>query len=402
MCSKPVNKEIIYQPAREIPESRRKVARQQDEDASQSPDNSLQEMEDENPEENGSITLPYDVVAMIFKNLDAKDLCTSAKVCRLWQEVANSELGSRGPMIDLASWADVFQSCHTDKFPRNLTNKPMLGFLFSAEDSLPRDCFAKHFPKNCVSLVIQPYGLVLNNREYETARARVVYGYFPESSEVNIEYILGKNAQVLHLNKDLEILSNGNQPQRLTVINSMVQGAKNRLKGIKCMILMTANDFTHERELAELTGITGNVPALWGGAAQKLIVCKRTSDGNRGWENVLWIAILIGGPNVKSWSIIIKRSERSVKQIRDRLLTLKENVQPMKNTVGFIFTCIGRGSSMHGSKNVESTIFKEIFPHIPLMGAFGNGEFGFDCNDKKVDKSAYHQYSTSFMILTYN
>ncbi|XP_015115622.1 F-box only protein 22 [Diachasma alloeum] len=383
-------------------ERRSKRFRAEEREAPPLRDNSLEKMEHEDPEQDNTIVLPYDVVAIIFKRLFAKELCNSAMVCRLWQEVAVNELASRVPMISLTRWDDVFRACHTPKFPHNLTNKPMLGLLFSGSNSVPRDCFGKHFPRNCVSLVMNTSGLVLNDREYERSPSKVVYAYLPESSGVNVEYIMGKKSQVIHLNKDLEVLSNGDQPHRLSVIEPMFQGAVDRLKEIKCMLLITAENFRHEEKLAELDVIKQNVPVMWGGVAKKLLVCKRGVNETSGFENVLWIAILIGGPNIKSWSIVIENDERRNEQIRERFADFKKSVQPMKHTVGLMFACVGRGEGMHGLPDVEATIFKETFPDIPLIGGFGNGEFGFNYDDNRLSRQAHHQYSTSFMILTYN
>lgn len=41
-----------------------------------------------------------------------------------------------------------------------------------------------------------------------------------------------------------------------------------------------------------------------------------------------------------------------------------------------MFACKARGTEMHEEANVESTIFKRLFPKVPLAGCFGYGEFG--------------------------
>ena len=40
------------------------------------------------------------------------------------------------------------------------------------------------------------------------------------------------------------------------------------------------------------------------------------------------------------------------------------------------FACIGRGSKMYGEPNVDSGIFGEVMPGIPLVGLACNGEIG--------------------------
>lgn len=44
-----------------------------------------------------------------------------------------------------------------------------------------------------------------------------------------------------------------------------------------------------------------------------------------------------------------------------------------------MFACVGRGKEFYnGVSNVESTAFSELYPGIPLLGFFGDGEIGFD------------------------
>ncbi|XP_011307698.1 uncharacterized protein [Fopius arisanus] len=347
------------------------------------------------------IILPYDVVSMIFKRLFARDLSNCAMVCRLWQEVAVNELASRGPMIDFLPSKAAFKACHTSVFSHNLTNRPMLGLLFSKINSYPGDCFNTHFPRNCLSILMKTSGVVVNEKEFDRYTPVAVCGYLPESSEVEIEYLMSKKGQIIHLNKNLEALSNGlhgQQPQRWSVIEPMIRGAVHRMKEIKCMLLITSERFGHENKLCSLEVINENVPILWGGITKELRIGRR---GEAVGTCHAWIAVLIGGPNVKSWSLIIGNGVRRKEEVREKFIEWRKDIQPMKHTVALMFACVGRGTYMYGVRDVEASSFKEIFPDIPLVGGFGNGEFGFNVNNKS-ERQACHQYSSSFLILTYD
>lgn len=117
---------------------------------------------------------------------------------------------------------------------------------------------------------------------------------------------------------------------------------------------------------------------MWGGVAKKLLVCKERVDNEKKKDKWEWLAVMIGGTNVRSWSVVIPSNLRTREQLRARLMQLRTDVQPLKRTVGLMFACVGRGESHYGEANVEAGLFREIFPNIPLIGGFGNGEFGFN------------------------
>lgn len=41
-----------------------------------------------------------------------------------------------------------------------------------------------------------------------------------------------------------------------------------------------------------------------------------------------------------------------------------------------MFACCARGEDMFDENNLESSIFKKLFPEVPLVGCIGDGEFG--------------------------
>lgn len=103
-------------------------------------------------------------------------------------------------------------------------------------------------------------------------------------------------------------------------------------------------------------------------------VCK---PGPRTVYKPMWLGVLISGRNVRCWSTILTEDDDTDEAIRKKLLELKEQVEFLKHTVAYMFACTNRGSELHqGRKNVEASIFKSIFPDVPLTGSFGRGEYG--------------------------
>lgn len=116
-------------------------------------------------------------------------------------------------------------------------------------------------------------------------------------------------------------------------------------------------------------------------------------------------------------SVIVKEDISEEKQIEKELLKLKECNLPTEKTFAFMFACLGRGKSYHKNKeNVESSIFRRIFPHTPLFGFFGNGEIGMNYlhpydpiqNCSKSKKSKFerhhpklsHAYTSIFLLVS--
>lgn len=89
------------------------------------------------------------------------------------------------------------------------------------------------------------------------------------------------------------------------------------------------------------------------------------------------VALLLTG-SVQTWSIVVDRKCKTKEQVEEKLKLFKQQVKLQKHSVGFMFACIARGKHMYQEENVESTIFKRLFPKVPLVGCFGNGEFGKD------------------------
>lgn len=93
------------------------------------------------------------------------------------------------------------------------------------------------------------------------------------------------------------------------------------------------------------------------------------------------VAVLITGP-IQSWSIVVDENCKTKELVEEKLRLFKDQIKLRKHSMGFMFACIGR--NIDAEKNIEAIIFKTLFPNVPLIGCFGDGEFGK--NTIPVDK----------------
>jgi len=113
---------------------------------------------------------------------------------------------------------------------------------------------------------------------------------------------------------------------------------------------------------------------LWGG------VVDISYMQNSYWQMPYCVAVFISGA-IQTWSTIIDMKCNTKELIEKKLKSFKERIKLKKHSIGFMFVCTARGSTMHKKQNVESTIFKTLFPNVPLVGCFGDGEFGKNTMD---------------------
>jgi F-box protein 22 len=113
---------------------------------------------------------------------------------------------------------------------------------------------------------------------------------------------------------------------------------------------------------------------LWGG------VVDISHMQNSYWQMPYCVAVFISGA-IQTWSTIIDMKCNTKELIEKKLKSFKERIKLKKHSIGFMFVCTARGSTMHKKQNVESTIFKTLFPNVPLVGCFGDGEFGKNTMD---------------------
>ena len=90
--------------------------------------------------------------------------------------------------------------------------------------------------------------------------------------------------------------------------------------------------------------------------------------------------LIFAGEGVEAASVLLDSSVRKEKDVERLLSRLKGPwLGGGSRTCAFMFACCGRGAGLYrGKKNVESGVFRKLFPTTPLIGCFGGGEIGVE------------------------
>ncbi|XP_026189559.1 F-box only protein 22 [Mastacembelus armatus] len=109
------------------------------------------------------------------------------------------------------------------------------------------------------------------------------------------------------------------------------------------------------------------------------------------------VGLALSGPKVQGASVILDQELSDPKEVEATIRRLKAAKIPERNTVGFMFACVGRGQGYYNQANVEADAFHKVFPNTPLFGLFGNGEIGCD----RIVKEDYTLYYRDILQHTY-
>lgn len=119
------------------------------------------------------------------------------------------------------------------------------------------------------------------------------------------------------------------------------------------------------------------------------------------------VGLALSGPKVQGASVLLDQDISNPKAAEATIRRLKAAKIPERNTLGFMFACVGRGQNYYNNQaNVEADAFHKVFPNTPLFGLFGNGEIGCDrivkddytlC-DNDTD-SLQHEYTTVMTLV---
>ncbi|XP_050464621.1 F-box only protein 22-like [Cataglyphis hispanica] len=353
----------------------------------------------ENPVDSNAY-LTYDILRIVFTYLNGMDLGRAAMVCRLWLEAANHEKFTRGPECFIEHYLRfTSKTCCVE----NANIKPVIGLFFIPE-KIPTNIkgwIRESLPQNCKAIMLYTSGIIINNEEIEyNAFPRIVCALLPEIPNVKIRTtILSTEFSPHSFSKFSLSLFEDHKQKLIDMINetSIPNHDESTSLIFLCNNLKSAKIATLLADAVQEYSGEDRITSLWGGVVDNTIYSR---------PEEYCIAVLITG-SIQSWSVVIDKRYSTKEQVTKRLRLFKNQVKLKKHSMGFMFACKARGIGLYNEKNVESTIFKTLFPEVPLVGCFGNGEFGkntmpVDEMEKKINsKKWYYQYSTIFMILTY-
>ncbi|XP_071865019.1 uncharacterized protein [Bombus fervidus] len=334
--------------------------------------------------------LTYDVLRLVFEYLNWMDLLNASMVCRSWLEVANDEKRTRGGPANLINNGKKYA-----RVIRKLRDKPALGLVFKGlhKRSIRQDCLCQVLPQNCDTVTLSTFGILFENTEMEEVFQKRIYAFLPEIPDVTTKII-----SIISRNDFTQYY----QQMRLAFV-------KRETNRSKCLLLFCnqAGRALAQRTARILQLCNESVrPAVWGGVVKDLYVCnaKNLNHDERCFSYAFCVGIIIVGA-IDSWSIVMDNSCNTKELVEQKLESFKNHISLRKHSIGYMFACCERGKKMFKESNVESTIFKKLFPKVPLVGCFGDGEFGENTtSSKKINYSEdhwYHERSTVFLIITY-
>uniref|UniRef100_A0A914WLJ3 FIST C-domain domain-containing protein n=1 Tax=Plectus sambesii TaxID=2011161 RepID=A0A914WLJ3_9BILA len=173
----------------------------------------------------------------------------------------------------------------------------------------------------------------------------------------------------------------------------------------KCIILVAAEFVSPQVDRKLLSAIRvlhdGEV-ALAGGIADQVFssACVKPA----------YVGLVFGGENVRAASLVIGQDDRTKESVKTRLTELKTKVEAWgecRQKFGFMFACCGRGRTLFDADDIETGVFKELMPDIPLNGMFSLGEFGWEfplplaqsAKKSKRSNDDILSYTTTFAVV---
>nr|XP_037283164.1 F-box only protein 22-like [Rhipicephalus microplus] len=186
---------------------------------------------------------------------------------------------------------------------------------------------------------------------------------------------------------------------------------------VKCVLWFTVNDVAFGENYQLMYDMVTDVVAscgmrrfaLGGAVLEHMAV----NNGLKGADHaVLCAGLSFSGDSVRAASKIVAPTVEGTDRVERELMQFRHesgfDSWDKSSTYGYMFACVARGARLHGKTNVESEVFSRVFPGVPLMGVFGNGEIGLDCvptNGQKMElvrENCFHGYTTVFVLLSWS
>ncbi|GFR20079.1 hypothetical protein TNCT_585731 [Trichonephila clavata] len=366
----------------------------------------------------------HHLVQIIFKHLDARSLNSCAQVCTLWSRIAVAEKESRRNIFSIVKVG----ACHNTEIRRQIELCPIIdhsvmeGELFQELKNIPIE------PIFCVAFMSVP--LFAKFQEFfpsfgsskpetkrvkfceETTKRKYLHGivqtafknFLPDKCEVSFTVAAG----IIGCDADCVPMEIENGPAMSGIFIPKVEGVTIN----KCCL--------NKRNFSTTEFIAQNAPlkALLVFSTSKGVRCVnnlihsyRSDDGSikmavggaivERTDCCVGSVVAFSGPNVEAASIIININDKK-EEITAKLETFKETGLLNHKCFAFMFACIGRGYSFHQEHNVESSIFCKMYPNIPLIGLFGNGEVGYNYLpnfpiEKTLRAGSFARYERKFL-----
>ncbi|EFN83047.1 F-box only protein 22, partial [Harpegnathos saltator] len=214
--------------------------------------------------------------------------------------------------------------------------------------------------ENSEIIMVHSAGIILDSDEIEGKNKDILCAFLPKIPNVDIRIF--------------QIPNPNSRRKEEGLIQTIKQlPALNKEKSTCLIIFGTALEHSHIKSLInDLNSYSNKISSVWGGLVKNCYIHDKTSSVLRA---PYCISILITG-RMKTWSTIVDQYCNTKEKVEKHLREWKEKVELRKHSIGFMFACHARGESLYNKPNVESSIFKSLFPDLKLVGCFGDGELG--------------------------
>ncbi|KAI4499043.1 hypothetical protein M0802_005909 [Mischocyttarus mexicanus] len=312
-------------------------------------------------------TLNKEILTFVFKYLKNDDLKNASKVCRLWWETAVVELKLRGPMFVVRT------DKHNVKSDESLITDSCLQVIF---DNIEYD---ENFVDTCLCSFFEPgsYLVNLSNSDWSGQDHINIFTSltFPETETTKIRsytFISDVNNKELFW-RELNFHC-GIDIGRVKFLKDHMQSYFVDSKPCFMILLSPESSLTEFMNLilVLLEWYSESTIPIWGGIVDKMSVCHSGFQNKSCKVATQYMLIFIDNQNLKIWTHILNETDDTEEKIEKSLISLKNNLQLKLHSIALMFTSFYRVKSFY---QIESSIFKKVFPNLDLYHLFGEAGF---------------------------
>ncbi|EDO39315.1 predicted protein [Nematostella vectensis] len=333
-----------------------------------------------------------EILELVLSFLPARDLANSSQVCRLWRDTVSrifrlrkakwtSYLVHHGPNTPCSSKLSMdLMIAQIVDYLDNLRIFPAAAIVFisrSAEFCEPRrdevrtliTALKSRLPKSCNVIGCVGYGVIgcqENAPPEELEMAEAV-------SVLLMPRVQGVSTHLFNMSCT-DVRNNRSFKSRWE--KSLNIPAE---KQLKFALLFAKGDIFNLDIIGKVASGIWQINSCEDGEKSNVVIIGGLVDSllfvDHELKNTGVIGLGIAGPNVHAVSVVHHGETQS--GVTKSLKQLNGFGIPCTDSSGvcFMVSCVGRGEKFYMAKNVESQIFKQVFPYIPVGGFFGNEIF---------------------------
>ncbi|KAL8570813.1 hypothetical protein ACOMHN_006962 [Nucella lapillus] len=359
------------------------------------------------------LTLPP-VVKTVFQFLPGKTLSRAARVCRLWRshtetclrkrkqycwqffennydivmekmkQYFKEEIQFRPSVVVVFMVQELWQELHTQK----LGGKRKAG---EHQNRIEWRRFCRSIlPKSCQVFCCVTTGIVgtssdlscTTEKENGISASILCFGQYP-----GLQVGLGKNVELFHTFFNQPVKQRDEKDLKMVVAMSYYSMGSTKIDDLR-------------KYLPQTLVVGGVVEAfcLWGDI----------NLNDKAFVRAVPCCILFQGRDVQVACVKLDQRVDTEDKAEEAVKKLKAKAKdfPMQHSIGFMFACVARGTSVYHKRDVEASLFRKHFPRTPLLGFFGNGEIGCEFppptegGAKGVGRRLQHSYTTFLVVVS--